>query len=81
MSKGQKSFLISNYFKCKKIKQTKTKAGRRMEIINIKAKSKKIENIKIVRKSMKQKIGSLNTSPKLTNGWTRGKKKRKDSKY
>ena len=37
-----------------------------MEIIIIKAKSKKIENIKIARKSMKQKIGSLNTSPKLT---------------
>lgn len=47
-----------------------------MEIIIIKAKSKKIENIKIVRKSMKQKIGSLNTSPKLTNKWTRGKKKK-----
>jgi len=47
-----------------------------MEIIIIKAKSKKIENIKIARKSMKQKIGSLNTSPKLTDGWTKGKKKK-----
>lgn len=46
-----------------------------MEIIIIKAKSKKIENIKIARKSMKQKIGSLNTSPKLTDGWTKGKKR------
>jgi len=25
---------------------------------------------------MKQKIGSLNTSPKLTDGWTKGKKKK-----
>ena len=34
---------------------------------------------------MKPKVGSLNRSTKLTNGWTRKKtetkKKRKDSKY
>ena len=66
MKRFQINNLTVHFKRLEKVNKTKPKNSRKKELIQIKAETNEIENIKNREKSTKQKDGSLKRSTKLT---------------